>query len=147
MSNPASNTEAIDPTDAMMLAGAAAGKNRQCSIGWHAECSDPNGYECQCPCHNIVGMAQHATGDMNCPATAVIVVGTDGEPHVAMTPEASIPAVRAALKIALEALDTQEAEEVKEAAKKAKNQRLIAIQAALDSGILATFDSTSKDKP
>jgi len=24
---------------------------RQCSIGWHDECSDPAGEECQCPCH------------------------------------------------------------------------------------------------
>lgn len=25
---------------------------RQCSIGWHGECSDPDGDECECPCHN-----------------------------------------------------------------------------------------------
>lgn len=25
---------------------------RQCSIGWHDECSDPNGNECECPCHD-----------------------------------------------------------------------------------------------
>jgi hypothetical protein len=24
---------------------------RQCSIGYHDECSDPQGAECQCPCH------------------------------------------------------------------------------------------------
>lgn len=24
---------------------------RQCSIGWHLECSDPRGEECECPCH------------------------------------------------------------------------------------------------
>ncbi len=24
---------------------------RQCSIGWHDECSDPDGDECECPCH------------------------------------------------------------------------------------------------
>lgn len=24
---------------------------RQCSIGYHDECSDPAGYECGCPCH------------------------------------------------------------------------------------------------
>ena len=27
------------------------GTNRQCSIGWHSECSDPDGDECTCPCH------------------------------------------------------------------------------------------------
>lgn len=26
-------------------------RRRQCSIGWHGECSDPNGYSCECPCH------------------------------------------------------------------------------------------------
>lgn len=60
-------------------------------------------------------MAQHATGDMDCPAMAVIVVGTDGELHVAMNSETSITVVRAALRIAIEALDSQEAEEAKEA--------------------------------
>jgi hypothetical protein len=26
-------------------------RNRQCSIGWHGECSDPSGERCECPCH------------------------------------------------------------------------------------------------
>jgi hypothetical protein len=26
-------------------------RNRQCSIGWHEECSDPSGNSCECPCH------------------------------------------------------------------------------------------------
>jgi hypothetical protein len=26
-------------------------RNRQCSIGWHHECSDPRGASCECPCH------------------------------------------------------------------------------------------------
>lgn len=25
---------------------------RQCSIGWHEECSDQYGDECECPCHD-----------------------------------------------------------------------------------------------
>jgi len=25
--------------------------NRQCSIGYHEECSDPQGFDCQCLCH------------------------------------------------------------------------------------------------
>lgn len=28
------------------------GTNRQCSIGWHDECSDPIGESCQCLCHD-----------------------------------------------------------------------------------------------
>ena len=24
---------------------------RACCLGWHAECSDPAGSRCQCPCH------------------------------------------------------------------------------------------------
>lgn len=27
---------------------------RQCSIDYHSECSDPNGYECECPCHKDI---------------------------------------------------------------------------------------------
>jgi hypothetical protein len=27
-------------------------RNRQCSIGWHEECSDPAGEWCKCPCHS-----------------------------------------------------------------------------------------------
>lgn len=42
-------------TDEQAAAGAAKGRNRQCSIGWHEECSDRSGAnwreECACPCH------------------------------------------------------------------------------------------------
>lgn len=42
-------------TDRHIAEGAAKGRNRQCSIGWHEECSDRSGVnwrgECQCPCH------------------------------------------------------------------------------------------------
>jgi hypothetical protein len=30
---------------------------RQCSLGWHGECSDPFGVECECPCHQTTGEA------------------------------------------------------------------------------------------
>lgn len=30
-------------------------RNRQCSIGYHAECSDPAGERCKCPCHTPEG--------------------------------------------------------------------------------------------
>ena len=26
-------------------------RNRQCSIGYHNECTDPRGTRCKCPCH------------------------------------------------------------------------------------------------
>jgi len=28
-------------------------RNRQCSIGFHGECSDPAGESCKCPCHKL----------------------------------------------------------------------------------------------
>lgn len=30
-------------------------RNRQCSIGYHTECSDPAGERCKCPCHTDPG--------------------------------------------------------------------------------------------
>jgi hypothetical protein len=30
-------------------------RNRQCSIGYHGECSDPAGKTCKCPCHTAEG--------------------------------------------------------------------------------------------
>jgi len=27
-------------------------RNRQCSIGYHNECTDPRGERCKCPCHH-----------------------------------------------------------------------------------------------
>lgn len=32
--------------------GSSKGKFRQCSIGYHDECSDPDGEECKCGCHS-----------------------------------------------------------------------------------------------
>jgi len=40
-----------DWTDQMIREGAKTGVNRQCSIGWHEECSDPEGESCKCACH------------------------------------------------------------------------------------------------
>ena len=35
-------------------------RNRQCSIGYHDECSDPDGERCKCPCHTTPpGMPRH----------------------------------------------------------------------------------------
>lgn len=33
-------------------------RNRQCSIGWHEECSDPDGASCGCPCHHLVKLLE-----------------------------------------------------------------------------------------
>lgn len=38
-------------TDRLVALGSALGINRQCSIGWHYECSDPAGDTCRCACH------------------------------------------------------------------------------------------------
>lgn len=54
---PEANGLAVDAwTDAMAREGANTGVNRQCSIGWHEECSerdaDPNDPQnCRCVCH------------------------------------------------------------------------------------------------
>jgi hypothetical protein len=44
-------------TDERIRAGAAMGIFRQCSIGYHFECSDPPGDECRCRCHRIIRKA------------------------------------------------------------------------------------------
>ena len=36
-------------------------RNRQCSIGYHLECSDPSGNECGCPCHKIIDLHRSQT--------------------------------------------------------------------------------------
>lgn len=47
-------------------------RNRQCSIGYHNECSDPRGESCECPCHR-----QPPVGT---------VIEIDGAPMVVMPP-------------------------------------------------------------
>jgi len=39
-------------TDRVLTHAKEHGTNRQCSIGWHMECSDPDGEECMCLCHH-----------------------------------------------------------------------------------------------
>ena len=34
-------------------------RNRQCSIGYHSECSDPAGESCECPCHVERALAEY----------------------------------------------------------------------------------------
>lgn len=38
-------------TDRLLAIAREVGTKRQCSIGWHLECSDPKGEECRCVCH------------------------------------------------------------------------------------------------
>lgn len=49
--------ESADDYTNRLLAGGVYDhrRGRQCSIGWHAECSDPSGLGCQCPCHREEG--------------------------------------------------------------------------------------------
>ena len=35
-------------------------RNRQCSIGYHSECSDPEGERCKCPCHQFEALRDAA---------------------------------------------------------------------------------------
>jgi hypothetical protein len=37
-------------------------RNRQCSIGWHEECSDPSGETCECPCHREGPVCDNCNG-------------------------------------------------------------------------------------
>ena len=37
-------------------------RNRQCSIGYHNECSDPSGLKCKCPCHAMPNSRTAAEG-------------------------------------------------------------------------------------
>jgi hypothetical protein len=48
----------VDRTDLLIQRGSASGRFRQCSIGWHDECSDRGMGECACPCH------QYDKGDL-----------------------------------------------------------------------------------
>jgi hypothetical protein len=40
-------------------------RNRQCSIGWHSECSDPLGASCFCPCHDERVNAEYRVDQWN----------------------------------------------------------------------------------
>lgn len=43
-----------DWTDRIIFERRGSGRRRQCSIGWHLECSDPYGQECTCGCHKKI---------------------------------------------------------------------------------------------
>lgn len=61
-------------------------RNRQCSIGWHMECSDPIGASCKCPCHDDRVNAVHHVNAWNAthrPGTRVHLPTCQEEPAVA----------------------------------------------------------------
>jgi hypothetical protein len=63
-------------------------RNRQCSIGYHDECSDPNGISCECPCHKWRVNAEYHVDQWNekVPVgTVVSFVKGSVEPPVATT--------------------------------------------------------------
>ncbi len=39
-------------------------RNRQCSIGYHDECTDPAGERCKCPCHTEAGKLEMRVDEM-----------------------------------------------------------------------------------
>jgi hypothetical protein len=48
-----------ETTETKIAAGRLMGMFRQCSLGYHEECSDPNGDECTCGCHREGGEETH----------------------------------------------------------------------------------------
>ena len=50
---PGPDEEAGAYTDRLMKLAREHGTFRQCSIGWHGECSDQYGDECNCSCHAV----------------------------------------------------------------------------------------------
>lgn len=71
-------------------------RNRQCSIGYHEECSDPQGESCECPCHpERVNAHQRVAAwnqTHNVGEVVAFVPGCD-EPPVATTSEARVEGI------------------------------------------------------
>lgn len=51
-------------------------RNRQCSIGWHGECSDPAGASCECPCHTGTGKLELRLRELEETAVALYAVAS-----------------------------------------------------------------------
>jgi hypothetical protein len=63
-------------------------RNRQCSIGWHNECSDPLGVSCECPCHDEQVNAEYRVdqwNQANPPGTRVRLPAAPDEPATTTT--------------------------------------------------------------
>ena len=53
-----------DFTDRLLSKGAyLEHRNRQCSIGYHDECTDQNGYDCKCPCHSFPDLRKRSLSE------------------------------------------------------------------------------------
>jgi hypothetical protein len=50
---PAPNETGVEYTGRLLKLAREYGTNRQCSIGYHNECSDPAGESCMCSCHAL----------------------------------------------------------------------------------------------
>jgi hypothetical protein len=50
---PGDDENSADYTRRLLSHAREAGTNRQCSIGYHEECSDPYGESCMCTCHAL----------------------------------------------------------------------------------------------
>lgn len=50
---PAPDEDAAAYTGRLLSHAREHGTFRQCSIGYHNECSDPEGYDCMCSCHAL----------------------------------------------------------------------------------------------
>lgn len=71
-------------------------RNRQCSIGYHEECSDPNGIGCECPCHPWRVNAEYHVDQWNEKVpVGTVVAFVDGcdEPPVATTSVARVEVI------------------------------------------------------
>jgi hypothetical protein len=68
-------------------------RGRQCSIGWHEECSDPSGASCECPCHPERVNAEVRVRSWNARIgldNVVSLIESAGEPPVATTSKAYV---------------------------------------------------------
>lgn len=62
-------------------------RNRQCSIGYHDECSDPKGEVCKCPCHTEVvdveaQLREAAKAFVGTPHEALLIEAADTLHHL-----------------------------------------------------------------
>lgn len=62
-------------------------RNRQCSIGYHGECSDPAGENCKCPCHTEAGKLEIRLHDLEETAVALYAVATGQLPFKGRSPD------------------------------------------------------------
>lgn len=70
-------------------------RNRQCSIGYHDECSDSLGLQCECPCHLNVDTISRLDNDAMLVNEILTTVDSYGSPRlleIALRIEDPVPA-------------------------------------------------------